>query len=258
MEGVGFMFKKLMASLGIGSAKVDTQLEKDHYHAGEEVRGQVVVTGGNTEQQIDRINLFLMTEVLREVDDRKVRENISVEQFVIAESFLLKEKEERIIPFSFILPNHAPATYGRLPVWFETGLDIPMALDPQDRDYIQVEPHPYVRAVLDAVSNELGFQLRKVEMESSRRHGIVQEYEYIPTTHFKSDLDELELVFFLNNHGLEVIMQVDRRAKGIGGLFAEALDLDENHVSVSFNNEELKVGLPAIVAKIEQSISRFI
>ena len=66
------MFKKLLASVGIGSAKVDTQLVSDQLLPGEEVRGKVVIQGGGAEQQIEKINLFVMTEAVREKDDRKV------------------------------------------------------------------------------------------------------------------------------------------------------------------------------------------
>ncbi len=40
------MFQKFLASVGIGSAKVDTVLEKDEYIVGEEIVGKVHITGG--------------------------------------------------------------------------------------------------------------------------------------------------------------------------------------------------------------------
>jgi len=251
------MFKKMMASLGIGAAQVDTQLEKERYAAGEEVRGKVVMQGGSVEQQIDRINLFLMTEVVKEVDDRKVREDEVVHRFNITDSFTLGEGEEKEIDFSFILPLDTPASFGRLPIWFQTGLDIPMAVDPQDRDYIHVDPSENVQTVLTAVQHELGFKLRKVEMEYARNYQIVQEFEFLPGGKFRSDLDELEILFFPKSEGLDLVIQVDRRAKGLGGLLSEALDTDESHVKTHFSNQELAEGEEAIASKLEQLIERF-
>ena len=61
------IFNKVLASVGIGSAKVDTVLEKNLYTAGETVYGKVVIQGGNTEQEIDSINLALKTKYLKEI-----------------------------------------------------------------------------------------------------------------------------------------------------------------------------------------------
>ncbi|WP_237458274.1 sporulation protein [Pontibacillus yanchengensis] len=251
------LFKKFMASLGVGAAKVDTQLEKERYVAGEVVNGKVVMKGGNAAQQIDRINLFLMTEVIKEVDDRKVREEEVLHSFNITEAFTLQEEEEKEIEFSFRLPLDTPASFGRLPIWFQTGLDIPMALDPQDRDHIHVDPSENVQTVLTAVQHDLGFSLRKVEVEFAKNHQIVQEFEFSPGGKFRSDLDELEILFFPKESGLDLVLQVDRRAKGLGGLLAEALDADESYVRTHFTNEELSESPSEVAEKLEQVISRF-
>ena len=58
-------FNKMLASIGIGSATVDTKLEKSRYTAGEIIRGNVEVTGGNTDQDVDRIYLTLYTTLVK-------------------------------------------------------------------------------------------------------------------------------------------------------------------------------------------------
>jgi sporulation-control protein len=40
-------FKRILASVGIGGAKVDTRLEDSRYFAGNEVRGVVYIQGGS-------------------------------------------------------------------------------------------------------------------------------------------------------------------------------------------------------------------
>lgn len=246
-----------MASLGVGSAAVDTQLDKERYAAGEQVDGKVVMKGGNVEQEIERINLFLMTEVVKEVDDRKVKEEQIIHRFNITDSFTLQPNEQKEVEFSFQLPVDTPASFGRLPIWFQTGLDIPMAVDPQDRDYIHVDPADKVQTILTALQHELGFSLKKVEMEQAKNRQIVQEYEFIPGNKFRKELDELEIVFFPSDNGVELFMEVDRRANGLGGLLAEALDADESHVRTQLTNDDLDQGESTIAAKLEQVIERF-
>ncbi|MBB6454770.1 sporulation-control protein [Salirhabdus euzebyi] len=251
------MLKKWLASVGIGNAKVDTQLENDHLLPGGEVKGKVFVKGGSTEQQVDRIQLFVMTEAVREKDDRKVYEKVVIDSFTIGDSFVIGGGEEKSLNFNFQLPIHTPPTLGRTKVWIQTGLDVPNAIDPNDRDYVKVDPHSSVQVVLEALTNHLGFQLRKVEMEYSKRYRYVQEFEFLPSTEFRRDLDELEAMFFVKPNGLELVLQVDRRAKGLGGLFAEALDMDESFVRVSFSNEELAAGSKPIANHLKQTIKQF-
>ncbi|ELK46003.1 sporulation protein [Halobacillus sp. ACCC02827] len=247
------MFKKFLASVGVGAAKVDTQLEKNQFVPGEDVRGRVVIKGGDVEQSIDSIHMFLMTEAVREVDEKKVKEKVALEKYLIADNETIGAGETKEIPFVIQMPFHAPASHGRLPIWFETGLDIPMALDPGDRDPIKIAPHPSIQKVIEALES-IGFHIRKVDMEVSKRHGYVQEFEFVPNGEYRSYLDELEVIFFLNENKLDVMLEVDRRARGLKGLFSEALEMDESIVKVSFDEQELQEGTTAIAGKLRTSI----
>ncbi|WP_164667307.1 sporulation protein [Virgibacillus doumboii] len=251
------MLKKWLASVGIGSAKVDTQLENDRLVPGEEVSGKIVIEGGNTEQQVDQLNLFLMTEAVREVNDRKVHEDVKLDSFTVGDSFTIGEGEKKEIDFSFTLPVHTPPTIGRTKVWVQTGMDVPNAIDPKDRDFVQVEPHRNMNTVLEALTNKLGFRLRKVEMEYSKRYRYVQEFEFLPGNEFRRDLDELEAMFFMQKGRVELVLQVDRRAKGLGGLFAEALEMDESFVRVSFTDSEVNQGVHSVADKLRRTIQQF-
>ncbi|TGB05065.1 sporulation protein [Halobacillus salinus] len=249
------MFKKLLASVGVGAAKVDTQLEKDSFIPGEEVTGKVVIKGGDVDQSIDAIHLFLMTEAIREVDDRKVKEKVSLEKYLITQDLVIAAREIKEIPFTVHLPFHVPASVGRLPIWFETGLDIPMALDPQDRDPIKVAPHPYLETILECIES-IGFSVKKVEMEYSKHHGYVQEFEFQPSGEFRSYLDELEAVFFLYEDRIDTFLEVDRRARGLGGLFAEALEMDESKVKLSYSKSELE-NKNSVAEQLRATIQRY-
>ncbi|MER2107824.1 MAG: sporulation protein [Solibacillus sp.] len=251
------LFNKILASVGIGAATVDTKLHKSTYTVGEQVSGVVEIVGGNTEQQIDAIYLSLHTNYEKEVNDTKVTDTATLSRIRINEPFIIQANEKRDIPFSFSLPAIVPMTIGKTRVWLHTGLDIKNAVDPTDQDFIDIVPTSLASNILRAVTS-LGFHRRKVDCEQAPhylRHQtpVVQEFEYTPTNNtYRRYLDELEVVFLNQSEmSVEVLLQVDRRARGLGGFLSEALDMDESFVRVTiFAGDN-------IAAKLEQAITRY-
>jgi sporulation-control protein len=238
-------FNKVFASIGIGSATVDTKLEKETLIPGDEVRGVVEIKGGNIEQKIDEIHLSLNTTYIKESDDKKFTKTAVIDRFRLNEPFTIQPKETKQIPFSFHLPVDTPVSLGRTNIWVSTGVDIKNSVDPSDKDYIKVLPNKLTEAVLNAVA-ELGFRLREVECEEApyrlrRRLPFVQEFEFVPVSGaFRGRLDELELVFFqVSQSETEIHMQVDRRARGLGGFLSEALEMDESHVHLTVRASDI-------------------
>ncbi len=95
------LFNKVLASIGIGSAKVDTKLHESQLSLGERITGVVEVTGGNVDQDIDDIYLSLCATYTKEVDDRKVTKQAIIEKWKIAQSFVIRAGEKKEFPFSF-------------------------------------------------------------------------------------------------------------------------------------------------------------
>ncbi|MBS3943653.1 MAG: sporulation protein [Dethiobacter sp.] len=243
------LFNRTLASLGVGSARVDARLEKSSFEPGEEVRGVVHIEGGKVDQQIDHIYMYVKTQYTKESNDKKVRVTGVVGKFRVSEPFFLKAGEKRDIPFSFLLPCETPVTQGRTPVWIETGLDIPSAVDPKDTDGIEVIPNPLQKAVLDAVA-ELGFRLRKIDCEHSylrSGHPFAQEFEFVPASGpFKGYLDELEVVFAaVDPDQTEVFMQIDKKARGLFGVLEESAGRDERYARFTVKAEDVKKGVLA-------------
>lgn len=236
------MFNKMLSSIGIGNTKLDTQLDKDIYTAGETVTGKILVTGGKVEQEVDQIYLSVNTKYLKERDDKRFHVNVIMEKFKIAESFTIQPGDSKEIPFSFILSPQTPLTIRDKNVWIDTGLDIKKAVDPGDIDYIQVNPSKLVNAVLKAVDS-LGFKLIEVESKEVHRSfgklPFVQEFEFKPRSgQYKGLLDEIELIFIPSEDQVEILMQIDRKARGLSGLFAEAMDQDESYVRVTVTSSD--------------------
>ena len=252
-------FNKVFASIGIGSASVDTKLEKDTVMPGEKVNGVVEIKGGNVEQRIDVILLSLHTTYIKEIDDKKYPKTALIEQFRLNEPFTIQPKETKQIPFSFQLPIDTPISLGRTKIWVTTGLDIKNAVDPTDKDYLKVLPSPLTEAVVNAVT-DLGFRLREVDCEEApyrlrRRLPFVQEFEFVPVSGaFRGRLDELEVVFFpISSSETEVYMQVDRKARGLGGFLSEAMNMDESHVHFTVHTSDLA----SVREKIASIIQRY-
>ena len=91
---------------------------------------------------------------------------------------------------------------------------------------------------------ELGFVLREAGCEEARhwknRLPFLQEFEFKPHGGpFSGRLDEVEIVFFCEGDTLEVLMAVDRRARGFRGFMDEALGRDETMVRFEVIPEEL-------------------
>lgn len=252
-------FNKIFASIGIGAAKVDTKLSSTSYKAGDVVEGIVEVTGGNVEQKIDEIYMTVFATYIKEADDQKYTKQAEIAKVKLNEPFVITANEKKEIPFSFELPLDTPITKGASRVWIQTGLDIKGAVDPADRDYIEIIPNALTSAILETISN-IGFKLRQVENEEApyrlrKRLPFIQEFEFYPVSGpFRGKLDELEVVFFqISQDEVEVILEIDRRARGLGGFLAEALDMDESIVKLTITTNDV----PNLQDKLTDVIARF-
>ncbi|MGD6803218.1 sporulation protein [Rossellomorea vietnamensis] len=252
-------FNKVFASVGIGAASVDTKLEKTRYAAGERVSGIVEVKGGSVEQEVDSIYLMLYTTYIRESDDKKYTDSACIEKVQISEPFVIKANETRQFPVSFELPCDTPVTVGNTRVWVATGLDIKNAVDPKDKDYIDILPNDMMKAVFTSLER-LGFKLRKADCEQAPRHlrgknPFVQEFEFVPSSGaYRSRLDELEVVFLNQSiSSLTILFEVDRKARGFGGFLAEALEMDESLVKMTISTSDI----PVMDEKITKILDQF-
>lgn len=252
--------KKAMSSIGIGAAKVDTILYNDQVQAGQEVKGHVQIKGGNVEQRIDQIYLQVMTNYVKETDDGTVTNSVCIQKVGIPINATIQKGQEAQVPFSFYLTPKAPVTYNHLPVWIHTGLDIKMAVDPTDKDHLQVQAHPYTQVML-TVLQHLGFTLRKVKNEYARfdrELPFIQNFEFVPQSgEFRGRLDELEVAVSVEQGQLRALFEIDRKARGLRGFLSEAMDMDESKVIFTLTEQEMQQGENYIVNKIVNFIRHY-
>lgn len=104
------MIKKLFASIGIGSAEVDTRLHRNVVNPGEQLSGEVVIRGGNTTQEIDELSLFLMTEAEVEHGGDEFRQPFVISRTPLARTFTIRAGEQLSIPFAIPVHFETPIT----------------------------------------------------------------------------------------------------------------------------------------------------
>ena len=225
--------KRVLSSVGIGSATVDTILPDSSFVPGETVEATVEVEGGSSEQEIEQLNFAFVTRYRGE----EGYEQSVFERFTVADSFTIGEGERREIPVEFTVPYGTPLTRGGVKVWLKTGLDIDWALDPKDKDHIEVQPDERMAALFEAVE-DLGFGFHSSEVERTRfghSHPFAQEFEFRPRSGpFTGDLDELELICAPTAEEVQVHLEIDRR----GGLLSEMAEADESRDSFRFDDSD--------------------
>ncbi|MTI79538.1 MAG: sporulation protein [Firmicutes bacterium] len=245
------MFKNILAGLGIDSAKVDLQLEQDHIELGGIVKGKVIFKGGAVDQQLDELSISLVINSEYKHDDSKRPVSQKVAEIKVCDSMLIKaESPEQIIPVEFNLPYNIPISYGKTTYHFETSLEISNAIDPTDEDYIKVLPNRHTKILLDAVSR-LGFRKKT---RSGEYNGRYQLFEYKPTSFMYGKLDEIELIFEAHENRINIMMQIDKKARGLFGGLMDELDLDEKYVSFHLNYDEMN-NVEQVAEKLKDIIS---
>ncbi|MFK5952809.1 MAG: sporulation protein [Desulfobacterium sp.] len=246
-------FKNILSKVGIGSATIEIELFNNLFVPGKPVEGVVNITGGSVIQEIDAVYLKIKSTYEDEVEienkdddknDINVTRTAEIMRLQISDPFTLNPEENVKFDLNFVLPWDTPATAGKTVTWVETGLDIKMAIDPGDKDYLNVTPHPLAEQVLDAAV-VLGLEISEVVCEPAppameMRVPFVQEFELKPVKGtFKNRLDEIELVFKPFPDSIQVFMEVDRKAKGMFGKLSEMMVTDETMARFLVQEQDL-------------------
>lgn len=254
------MLNKILASFGIGAAKVDARLTSNSVLAGEVLTGEVYIQGGSVEQSITQIYMYLFTYYHREVNNNDTLHKEVLASYRVSDTLLINPGEKKILPFQLKVPYHTPISIGTQKVYLGTGLDIERAIDPKDLDPVQVSPDPLMSDLIRQVES-LGFThsydsgICKHVKHIHRAVPFVQEFEFKPTGIYCTQLDELELIFDVHEEGIDVLMQVDKKARGLKGMFEEVMELDEKYIHFTVTREQ---GLPAnlVENKIREAMGR--
>ncbi len=252
--------KRILTRIGIGNVQVDTFLAKDRLVIGEEVRGTVKITGGSLPQIINGIHLTIATEFMREVKERIIYTRYDLHRERLTEKITVTAYEIKEIPFTFPVPIDTPLTLGHKLVWLHTDVDVKNAVNPADNTYIDILPNTLMNQVLTGLKN-IGFHLHEMKLEETsyqfrKRLPFAQEFEFIPVSgSFLKKLNELEVMFIPTSPDrLEVVMEIDRKMRGISGLLSKALDTNETAVHFAMTEQDKGTA----EEKIKEVLSRWL
>ncbi|MGO1060096.1 sporulation protein [Planococcus sp. FY231025] len=75
-------FKKFLSSIGIGSLTVETVVERPNLNEGETLNGTIYITGGDSDQKIEYVELHVVKQIdeVREDSDFQLIENVVAKQ----------------------------------------------------------------------------------------------------------------------------------------------------------------------------------
>jgi sporulation-control protein len=235
------MFKHIFAAIGIGSATVETTLSNPVVTPGELVSGLTVIKGGSIDQQIEQLNLYIMSEVAVDVGDHKVRKNVALFTVPLKSQLTVKAEGRLEVPFSFRLHHETPLTnlsgsglnsrdpalsvkatgwQNQAKIWLHTGLDVDNGADSSDRDVLFVRPTGPQLVMLHALER-MGMIFVKSDVEPGKKSanrvgtsiGCYQEFEYRPPLWRFGNLEELEVTFVPRARDTRVLFELDRKRK---------------------------------------------
>ncbi len=238
------MFKKLFAAMGVGSAEVDAKLHTNRVMPGQTLTGDVLIKGGEVDQEIDGLQITLMTEVEVETGDSEYKTHFPILRVPLARAFKIHKHEQISVPFQMLIHPETPITeipvFGsqagagkggspfhyqgkrhsgnRTKVWLYTGLEIDNGLDAKDVDYLTVVPSEPMAKFLAAVE-QIGFRFHSADVEKGNLRGngftstigCYQEIQYVPAWGGHFQINELEISFVQRPHDTGVLIEVDRR-----------------------------------------------
>jgi sporulation-control protein len=223
--------KSFLRAFGVGGPTVDAVLDTDRVEAGGLVTGTLHIRGGDPSQVAARASLELVARIEKKIGDDEYQADEVIAGTILPGPIQLGR--DHSFPFGLDLPPYTPVTSlgGRNHVWVRSGLDVAWAVDPSDRDPLEVHPNRPQTHVLQAME-QLGFRLYKVDIDARSSwfgRKWVQEFEFKPAGHGRSRFDEVEVVFEgQRGSKLELMLQLDRSARGFGGFLMEMSGTDES------------------------------
>jgi sporulation-control protein len=230
--------KSFLRRFGVGGAEIDAVLDGAQVEPGGSLSGTLHIRGGDADQTASRAVIEIVARVMRKAGDDEHPVDEVIAGMQVPGPIALGR--DHALPFRIELPLHTPVTSigGHNFVWLRSGLDVPWAVDPGDTDGLEVFPNHAQANVLHAMES-LGFRLAKVDIEPRSSwfgRKWVQEFEFRPTQRGQFRFDEVEIVFEAQRGDrVELLMQLDRSARGLGGLLMELTNTDESWVQTQID-----------------------
>ncbi|SFW89474.1 sporulation protein [Amycolatopsis australiensis] len=226
------MFEKVLATFGSGGAKIDARLLDRAAAPGRPLHGEVLLLGGEVDQEIKGLAVTLLARVRVPGTDKT--EDLPFGTRQLAGREVIRAGQQVRVPFELALPWETPVTgvHGRplpgMAVGVRAELDLAAAVsDPFDADAVAIEPLPAQKRVLDALSR-IGFTFREAVLEQGHIDGapqqlpFFQEIRFAPSPRFASIFAQVAVTFLPSADRTDVVLEVTKRVRvsksgGFGG-----------------------------------------
>lgn len=225
------VFKRMLGAFGVGGPAVDTALANPGTRPGLMLGGQVNLTGGTHDVEIDHITVGLVTRVEMEGAEEEYDALVEFHRVQVAGGLRLSEGQQMSLPFQVAMPWETPVTdlYGQrlhgMTMGLRTEVAIRGAVDKGDLDPVYVHPLPVQERILEGFGR-LGFGFKGADLERGHISGLrqslpfYQEIEYYAAPQYAHGVNEVELTFVAHEYGVDVVLEFDKR----GGLFSGGRD----------------------------------
>lgn len=220
----------MLGAFGVGGPSVDAVLSNPNIRPGLTLAGQVNLTGGNFDTEIDQVVVGLVTHVEVEGGEGEHSAGVEFQQVYVAGALQLPAGQHLALPFQVALPWETPVThvYGQplpgMTMGLRTAVSARGSADPGDLDPVAVHPLPVQERILAAFGT-LGFQFTGADLEYGQLIGLPQTLPFYQEIEFAAPpqypgVRQVELTFLADPHGMTVVLEFDRQA----GLFAPGHD----------------------------------
>ncbi|GAB3157307.1 hypothetical protein GCM10027290_57840 [Micromonospora sonneratiae] len=222
------VFKRMLGAFGVGGPSVDTVLSNPNTRPGLPLDGQVNLVGGSHDVDIEQLTVGLVTRVEVEGGDEEYDALVEFTRVGVGGPLRLAAGQHLSIPFRVPMPWETPVTdlngqrlHG-MTMGLRTEVAISGAIDKGDLDAVYVYPLPVQERIVEAFAR-LGFQFKRADLERGQLYGVpqtlpfYQEIEFFAPPQYAHGIAEVELTFVANPHGVEVILEFDKRTGAFGG-----------------------------------------
>ncbi|MGH3877908.1 MAG: sporulation protein [Actinophytocola sp.] len=221
------MFQKVMASFGQGGATVDARILDRHVRPGGTLRGEVMLTGGQVDQEVESLAVTLLARVEHESTNggEATVVDMPFQNVHLAGKEMVRAGAQIKVPFEVQMPWETPITtvFGKfltgMAIGLQTNLNLSRTVvDPQDVDAIPIEPVPAQHRILDAMSR-LGFQFSSANLVKERLDGadqqlpFFQEINFTPSPSFAKVFHEVAVTFLARPRDVQVVLDVTKRVR---------------------------------------------
>lgn len=183
----------MLASVGLGAARIDLKLDQAEVRAGEQVTGHFLITGGKAEQDIEGLSVFFMMESHHAKSLGTIQEKIATIQ-ISKEEFELDSGEVKKYPFQFQCPDDLPPSSINTKYFFVSNLEIKHAVDAHDRDFLKVKPSKKLDNFYLALK-QLGFKQTWEGLLPMEDGSFAQLIQYRPTSYFYGKFEEISFYY---------------------------------------------------------------